>query len=91
MKNPASKKLYTSPWHLTFVNFESPFTRHLHNTNRWVQLASSIPWDDIVGVYRFQLNNFSTVSSNINPRLAIGALMVKQLLNFSDRDTIIAI
>ena len=91
LKKRASKKPYTSPRQLTFVNFESPFTRHLPSTNRWVQLAASIPWDDIVGVYRTQLNNFSTGASNINPRVAIGALMVKHLLNISDRDTIIAI
>ena len=91
LKKRASKKPYTSPRQLTFVNFESPFTRHLPSTNRWVQLAASIPWDEIVGVYRTQLNNFSTGASNINPRVAIGALMVKHLLNLSDRDTIIAI
>lgn len=91
IKNRASKKPYISPRQLTFVHFESPFTRHLPSTNRWVQLASSIPWDDIVGVYQAQLNNFSTGASNINPRVAIGALMVKHLLNISDRDTIIAI
>lgn len=91
LKKRASKKPYTSPRQLTFVNFESPFTRHLPSTNRWVQLAASIPWDDIFGVYRTQLNNFSTGASNINPRVAIGALMVKHLLNISDRDTIIAI
>jgi IS5 family transposase len=31
------------------------------------------------------------MASNINPRLSIGALMVKHLLNISDRDTIISI
>lgn len=56
-----------------------------------MQLASSIPWDDIVGVYRTPLNDFSTGASNINPRVAIGALMVKHLMNVIDRDTITAI
>ena len=91
IKNRASKKAYVSHRQLTFVNFESPFTRHLPKTNRWVELAASIPWDDIIGVYRKQLNNFATGASNINPRVAIGALMVKHLLNTSDRDTITAI
>ena len=91
IKNRASKKAYVSHRQLTFVNFDSPFTRHLPKTNRWVQLAESIPWDDIIGVYRKQLNNFTTGASNINPRVAIGALMVKHLLNTSDRGTIIAI
>ena len=76
---------------LTFVGFESPFSRHLPANNRWVQLASQIPWDDIVGIYERQLNNSSTGASHINPRVAIGALMVKHLLNASDRDTILAI
>ncbi len=80
-----------SPRQLTFTEFESPFNRHLPKDNRWVQLASSIPWDEIVGVYERQLNNSITGASNINPRVVIGALMVKHLLNISDRDTIIAI
>jgi transposase, IS5 family len=56
-----------------------------------VQIVSSIPWDEIVCVYERHLNNSKTGSSNINPRVIIGALMVKHLLNTSDRDTIIAI
>ena len=91
LKNRASKRSYMSSRQLTFVGFESPFSRHLPANNRWVQLASQIPWDDIVGIYDLQLNNFSTGASNINPRVAIGVLMVKHLLNASDRDTILAI
>ncbi len=91
VKKCATKKEYMSPRQLTFTEFESPFSRHLLKDNRWVQLASSIPWDEIVGVYERQLNNSKTGASNINPRVVIGALMVKHLLNTSDRDTIIAI
>jgi hypothetical protein len=90
-KKRASKKEYMSPRQLTFTEFESPFSRHLPKDNRWVQLASSIPWYEIVSVYERQLNNSKTGASNINPRVVIGALMVKHLLNTSDRDTIIAI
>lgn len=90
-KKRASKKEYMSPRQLTFTAFDSPFNRHLPKDNRWVQLASSIPWDEIVSVYERQLNNSKTGASNINPRVVIGALMVKHLLNTSDRDTIIAI
>jgi hypothetical protein len=54
----ASKKAYVSPRQLIRVNFESPYTRHLPKTNRWVELTEGIPWDDIIGVYRKQLNNF---------------------------------
>ena len=91
IKNRASKKAYLSTWQLTFVTFESPFSQKLPANNRWVQLAENIPWDDIVDVYNRQLNNKKTGASNINPRVVIGALMVKHLLNLSDRDTILAI
>ncbi len=47
--------------------------------------------DDIVQMYSRQLNNNSTGASNINPRDVLGALMVKHLLNLSDRDTILPI
>jgi IS5 family transposase len=47
--------------------------------------------DDIVDVYNRQLNNTKTGASNINPCVVIGTLMVKHLLNLSDRDTILAI
>ena len=91
IKNRASKKAYLSTWQVTFVTFESPFSQKLPANNRWVQLAENIPWDDIVDVYNRQLNNKKTGASNINPRVVIGALMVKHLLNLSDRDTILAI
>ncbi len=42
-------------------------------------------------MYRTQLNNFSTGASNFNPGVAIGALMVKHLMNISDFETIITI
>ena len=90
-KNRASKKAYLSTRQLTFVTFESPFSQKLPANNRWVQLAENIPWDDIVEVYNRQLNNTRTGALNINPRVVIGALMVKHLLNLSDRDTILAI
>ena len=91
LKNRASKKAYFSTRQLTFVSFESPFSQKLPANNRWIHLAENIPWDDIVQVYNRQLNNNSTGASNINPRVVIGALMVKHLLNLSDRDTILAI
>jgi hypothetical protein len=91
LKNRASKKAYFSTRQLTFVSFESPFSQNLRADNRWVQLAANIPWDDIVKVYTREMKNTRTGASNINPRVVIGALMVKHLLNLSDRDTILAI
>jgi IS5 family transposase len=70
------------------MNFEIPFSEHLDASNRWVRLSHEIPWDSIVNVYLNQLNNHSTGASNINPRVILGALMVKHLQNISDEETI---
>ena len=81
LKNRASKKPYISPSQLRLVNFETPFSAHLNPTNRWVRLAHEIPWDSIVNVYLNQMNNHKTGASNINPRIVLGSLMVKHIMN----------
>ena len=88
LKNRASKKPYISPSQLRLVNFETPFSAHLNPTNRWVRLAHEIPWDSIVNVYLNQMNNHKTGASNINPRIVLGSLMVKHMMNISDEETI---
>ena len=88
LKKRASKKAYISPSQLKLMDFTTPFSEHLDATNRWIRLANEIPWDSIVNVYLNQLNNHATGASNINPRIVLGALMVKHMLNISDEDTI---
>jgi IS5 family transposase len=51
-------------------------------------LSHEIRWDSIENVYLNQLNNQSTGASNINPRVILGALVVKHLQNISDEETI---
>lgn len=87
-KNRASKQKYVSPAQLTLTGFETPFARNLKTDNRWVILSRQIPWDDLTSVYQTQLRNSSTGASGINPRVALGALMIKHLCNLSDRETI---
>ena len=88
LKNRASKKSYNSPSQLKLVNFETSFSQHLDPSNRWVRLVHDIPWDSIVNVYLNQMNNHGAGASNINPRIVLGALMVKHMLNISDLETI---
>jgi transposase, IS5 family len=71
--------------------FESPFTTHLAPENRWVKLARQIPWDRIYTIYQRQLLNRVTGANGINPRVAIGAIMIKHICNLSDRETILQI
>ena len=90
-KNRASKSEYVSPGQLVLVGFESPFTTHLNPNNRWVILAKQMPWDSISQVYRKQLHNNMYGAKGINPRVAIGAIIIKHICDLSDRETILQI
>lgn len=90
-KNRASKQSYHSPQQLTLTGFESPFSQQLLSTNRWVVLAHSIPWDALVSTYNRSLGNQLTGAAGINPRVAIGAVIIKHMLGISDRETILQI
>jgi hypothetical protein len=87
-KNRASKRAYISPDQLVLSGFESPFSQHLCAENRWVKLANRIPWDALVNTYRRQLENHFTGADSINPRVAIGAVIIKHMCDLSDRETI---
>jgi hypothetical protein len=91
VKSRASKQDYLSPRQLILSGFESPFSNQLLSTNRWVILAHSIPWDALVSTYNRQLGNKFTGAGSINPRVAIGALIIKHLCDISDRETILQI
>jgi transposase, IS5 family len=87
----ASKTAYVSPSQLTIGGFESPFSQSLDPNNRWVVLAHKIPWDILVDTYLSQLNNSETGAEAINPRVAIGAMILKHMCNMSDRETVLQI
>ena len=90
-KNRASKHEYISPSQLTIAGFESPFSQSLNPHNRWVILANKIPWDLLVSTYQTQMNNSQTGAEGINPRVAIGAMILKHICNMSDRETVMQI
>jgi hypothetical protein len=90
-KNRTSKNSYVSPNQMNLVGFESPFSQSLDPNNRWVVLAGKIPWDLLVSTYQQQLNNGRMGADGINPRVAIGAMILKHLCNTSDRETVLQI
>ena len=91
LKNRASKQHYNSQSQLLLPGFESPFSRHLNPLNRWVVLASKMPWDSLVEIYQSQMHNSRTGADGINPRVAIGALIIKHMCDLSDRETVLQI
>ncbi len=87
---------------LTPENFELPVSLKLSSENRWAGLTSSwgnprrqplvimaelIPWSDFEGEYA---QNFSeTMGAIAKPfRMALGALIIKEKLGTSDRETV---
>jgi len=91
LKYRASKQAYISPGQLTLAGFETPFNRSLRSDNRWVILAGKIPWDPLVSIYQKQMGNDKTGASGINPRVVLGALIIKHMCDLSDRETVLQI
>ena len=68
-------------------NFYLPFGGKIRLDNRWVILAHKIPWDSIEKIYaeNFHLKNGNAA---LNSRVAFGALIIKEKLGTSDRETV---
>lgn len=78
---------YTSTKQLSFTEFQTPFVKCLNGNNRWVRLARQIPWDESVTLYSQSLRrNFGRCV--IDPRVVIGALIIKHRKCLSDEATI---
>jgi transposase, IS5 family len=85
-KKRASNPSYVSPSQLGISGFQTPFSNTLDQENRWVKMAHIIPWDPLVSIYNKQMKTGGR--PGLNPRIVIGALLIKHLCNLSDRETI---
>jgi hypothetical protein len=68
-------------------NFELPFGGKLAEDNRWVIMAKLIPWAEVEEEYA---KNFTIIlGAPAKPsRMALGALIIKEKLGISDRETV---
>ena len=87
-KRRAPRLQYTSQSQLSFTGFETPFHNGLDTSNRWVVLSAQIPWDELVGLFNKRNPAKSTGRPSLNPRVLIGAVIIKHLLNVDDRETV---
>ena len=76
-----------NPNQLTFENFYLPFGGHLRGDNRWVILADQIPWRQIEDVYGQMFSDDNGCPAK-SARMALGALLIKERLGVSDRETV---
>ena len=87
-KRLAPKPQYVSPNQLILEGFETPFHQHLKKDNRWVVLGALIPWDEICPMYLKLFGYGNTGRKPLNPRIILGALIIKHMCNLDDRETI---
>ena len=76
-----------SPGQLSFQDFYLPFGGKLSPKNRWVKLAEMIPWDEFESTYARQFSEDMGAPAK-GFRMALGALIIKEKLGVSDRETI---
>jgi len=78
---------YTSQYQAQITEFSNLYQLNLSSNNRWIQLGFLLPWDGLVGVYSKRFN-MDHGAPGINPRVIIGALVIKHKLKLSDEETI---
>jgi hypothetical protein len=79
--------LSTDPRQLEFPDFYLPFSGQLDPDNRWVRLAQLVPWELAETIYHANLcEDFG--APIVPARTALGALLVKERLGLTDRETV---
>ncbi len=79
-----------NPRQLEFPDFYLPFSGELNPDNRWIALAELVPWDLAQTIYHAALcEDFG--APIISSRVALGALLIKERLGLTDRETVEAI
>lgn len=69
-------------------DFFLPFGGKLNKDNRWVKLASLIPWWRVEDKYAKSFKKTLKGQKAVSVRVALGALIIQQRLNTSDRETV---
>ena len=84
--------MYRSKNHqqLEFADFYLPFSGYLNAENRWITLARLVPWELAEEIYHAELcDDFG--APIVPARVALGALLIKERLGLTDRETVEAI
>jgi len=70
-----------------FPDFYLPFSGHLDPENRWIALARLVPWKLAEEIYHSELcEDFG--APIVPSRTALGALLIKERLGLTDRETV---
>lgn len=77
-----------NPHQLQFEDFYLPFGGKLRSDNRWVMLSQQIPWQQIEQEYAGNFDGRDTGNVAKAARVALGALIIKERLGLTDRETV---
>jgi len=80
-----------NPHQRIFEDFYLPFGGQLRSDNRWVILSKQIPWQKIEREYESHFNGSDTGNVAKPARVALGALIIKERLGLTDRETVLQI
>ncbi len=72
---------------LKVEDFILPFSGYLNKNNRWVKMATIIPWNAIEEKYA-ELFADNIGNEAKSARVALGALIIKEKLGITDRETV---
>ena len=78
---------YSSHRQLSLAQFDWPFQTTLDENNRWVKMSQCIPWDELAEGYCQSLSARQGRPAK-DPRLVIGAVIIKHKLCLSDEETV---
>jgi hypothetical protein len=73
---------------LELENFHLPFGGHLNPRNRWIQLTKLIPWEEFEEKYACHFSEEEKGAPAKPFRTALGALLIKEKLGITDRETV---
>jgi len=73
---------------ISFADFYLPFGGSLNPTNRWIQLASIVPWEKFENKYAEQFSDAGIGAPAKSFRFALGSLLIKEKLTITDEETI---
>jgi hypothetical protein len=73
---------------LSFEDFYLPFGGHLDGNNRWIRLASLVPWEEFEEEYAqgFSLEGMGAPAKPF--RMALGAELIKRKLDITDEEVV---
>ena len=77
----------TTTVHCSVEDFQIPVGFHLDENNRWVILSKLIPWDEFETEYASLFDDKIGAPAK-SFRLALGSLLIQQILNITDRETV---